>query len=87
MKHRIGMWAIVGFVVAGGWALYALATTTPALTSGDPILPFVRMTCPIVILGGSYPISLSWALLANTATYALAGLIVEMFRLRLHPAK
>jgi hypothetical protein len=87
MKHRIGMWAIAGFVVAGGWALYALATAPPALTSGDPILPFVRLTCPIAILGGSYPISLYWALLANAATYAMAGLIVEMFRHRLHPVK
>jgi hypothetical protein len=33
MKHRIGMWAIAGFLVAACWALYALATTPPALTS------------------------------------------------------
>ena len=87
MKYRIAIWAGMGLLVAGGWALYALATTPPALGWGDPLLPVVRLTCPIAILGRSYPISLYWALLANAATYALAGLIVETLRQRLHPAK
>jgi hypothetical protein len=87
MKSRIAMWAGAGLLVAGLWALYALATTPPALSSGDPLLPFVRLTCPIAILGRFYAISLSWVLVANTATYALAGLLVEALRLRLHPAK
>jgi hypothetical protein len=87
MKHRIGIWAVTGILVAGGWALYALATTPPALTSGDPILPLVRLTCPIAILGSSYPISVYWVLAANAATYALVGLILELLRERLHPAK
>jgi len=87
MKYRIAIWASVGFLIAGGWALYALATTPPALGLGDPLLPLVRLTCPIAILGSSYPISLYSALLANAATYALAGLIVETLRQRLHSAK
>ena len=87
MKYRIAMWASAGFLVAGGWALYALATTPPALGPGDPLLPLVRLTCPIAILGNSYAISLFWALVANAATYALAGLLVESLRHRLHPAK
>lgn len=87
MKYRIAIWAGVGFLVAGLWALYALATTPPALGSGDPLLPLVRLTCPIAILGRFYAISLSWVLVANAATYALAGLMVENLRQRLHPAK
>jgi len=87
MKYRIAIWASVGFLIAGGWALYALATTPPALGLGDPLLPLVRLTCPIAILGSSYPISLYSALLANASTYALAGLIVETLRQRLHSAK
>ena len=87
MKYRIAIWAGVGFLVAGLWALYALATTPPALGSGDPLLPLVRLTCPIAILGSSHAIGLSWALVANAATYALAGLMVEKLRQRLHPAK
>jgi hypothetical protein len=87
MKYRIAIWAIAGFLVAGGWALYALASAPPALGLGDPLLPLVQLTCPIAILGASYSISVYSALLANAATYALAGLIVETFRQRLHPAK
>ena len=87
MKYRIAMWAGAGFLVAGGWALYALATTPPAFTSADPLLALVRLTCPIAILGKFYPISIYAVLLANAATYGLAGVIVENLRLRLHPAK
>ena len=86
MKYRIGMWASAGFLVAGGWAFYAMATRPPALTSADPILAFVRFTCPIALFS-SYPIRLYWVLLANAATYALVGLIVETMRLRLHKVK
>ncbi len=86
MKFRIGMWAGAGFLVAGGWALYALASTPPALTSADPILPLVKLTCPIALLS-FYPLRLYWVLLANAATYALAGLIVETLRQRLNHAK
>ena len=87
MKYRIAIWAGVGLLVAAGWALYALAGTPPALGLGDPLLPLVRLTCPIAIIGSAYPVSLYSVLLANAATYALAGLIVETFRQRLHPAK
>jgi hypothetical protein len=45
----------------------------------------VRLTCPIALLN-SYPLRLSWVLLANAATYALLGLIVETLRRQLgHP--
>jgi hypothetical protein len=89
MKYRIAVWSGVGFLVAGLWALYALAATPPALGPGDPLLPLVRLTCPIAILGSSHAIRLSQVLLANAATYALAGLMVEKLRqrLHLHPAK
>ena len=86
MKYRIGMWALAGFLVAGIWALYALAITPPALGPGDPLLPLVRLTCPIALLS-FYPIRLEWVLLANSATYALVGLIVETVRRRLNHAK
>lgn len=87
MKSKIAMWAGAGFLVAGGWAMYALASTPPALSYGDPLLPLVRLTCPVAILGRFYAISLSWALVANAATYALAGLVAESLRVRMQPAK
>jgi hypothetical protein len=85
MKSRIGTWAIAGFLVAGCWALYALATTPPAFTYADPMMSLVRLTCPIALLS-SYPIRLYWVLLANAATYALVGLVVETLRQRLNHA-
>ena len=83
MKHRIGIWAIAGFLVAGCWALYAFAT---AMTPTDRIVTLVQLTCPITLLG-FYPLSLYLVLLANAATYALIGLIVETLRQRLNHAK
>jgi hypothetical protein len=86
MKYRIGIWAGAGFLVAAGWAIYAFASTPPALTFADPVMTLVRITCPIALLS-SYPIRLEWVLLANTATYALVGLLVEPLRQRLAHAK
>ena len=83
MKLRIGIWAIAGFLVAGCWALYASAT---AMTPADRIVTLVHLTCPITFLS-FYPLSLYLVLLANTATYALIGLIVETLRQRLNPAQ
>jgi hypothetical protein len=86
MKYRIGVWAIAGFLVAGCWALYASATTPPAMTPSDPIVTLVRLTCPITLLS-FHPLRLYWVLLANAATYALIGLIVETIRQRLNQAR
>jgi hypothetical protein len=79
MRYRIAMWSSAGFLVAVGWALYF------AMVNKDsPIEPMVstlvRLTCPIAIAGSHYPISIYWAVVANVATYALAGLIVETLR-------
>jgi hypothetical protein len=86
MKYRIAIWASVGFLVAGCWALYAFATTPPAMTFADPVMILVQLTCPIALLR-SYPLSLYLVLLANAATYALVGLIVETLRQQLNHAK
>jgi hypothetical protein len=89
VKYRIGMWASAGFLVAGCWALYAYATTPPAMTSADPILTLVEVTCPVVFasLHFHFGVSLYWSLLANASTYALIGLTVETMRQRLNQAK
>jgi len=89
MKYRIAMWAGAGFLIAVGWALYAFATTPPAMTFGDPMMVLVELTCPIVFAGNHFHfgISLYWSLVANAATYALLGLMVESMRHRLHHAR
>lgn len=83
MKYRVAAWALLGLLVAGGWGLYfSLASKEIPL---DPIVSFLsRLTCPIAILGSRFPISLSWALAANFATYALVGVALETLRSQLH---
>ena len=83
MKLRVAAWAAAGFLVASGWAVYFL------LASKDrPIEPIVsilaRLTCPVAIVGSHYPMSLYSVLGANVATYALAGLAVEIVRRQLN---
>jgi len=89
MKYRIAMWASAGFLVAYCWALYAFATTPPAMTSADPILSLVQLTCPVVFasMHFNFALGLYWSLLANAATYGLIGLIVEGLRLQLRHAR
>ena len=89
MKYRIVMWASTGFLVAGCCALYAFATTPPAMSSAEPILTLVEFACPVAFasLHFHFGVSLYWSLLANASTYALIGLIVETKRQRLNQAK
>jgi hypothetical protein len=90
MKYKIGLWACAGFTVAACWALYAFATQPPALTSADPLLTLAQITCPIAFasIHFHFGVSLYWCLVANAATYALIGLVVEgvRWRMRLHEA-
>jgi hypothetical protein len=80
MKYRIAVWAGVGFLVAGLWAIYFLAAVrTATTTSTEPMWTLARLTCPIAVFS-SYPIHLDWVLLANAATYALVGLVVETLK-------
>ena len=79
MKYRIAVWATAGFLVASAWAIYFLVARKGQLT--QPIVSaLIQLTCPIAIVGVRYPVSLSSTLLANVATYALIGLVVETLR-------
>lgn len=86
MKYRIAMWAIAGFLVAGFWALFAVATFPSTNERMRGVWTLVCVTCPIAI-ARRRPISLYETLAANALTYALVGLIVETFRKRMHHAE
>ena len=86
MKYRITVWAIVGSLVAGFWALFAVATFPSTSERMRDVWTFVCITCPIAIAGTHHAISLYETLAANALTYVLVGLIVETFRKRLHHA-
>jgi hypothetical protein len=87
MKNRIALWAGAGFLVAGFWVLFAIASLPSANERMRDVWTLISLTCPVAMAGIHYPISLYEALAANTVTYALVGLIVETLRHRLHHAK
>jgi hypothetical protein len=87
MKCRIAMWAGAGFLVAGFWALFAIATFPATSERMRDVWTLICLTCPVAKAGRHYPISLYEVLAANAVTYALIGLIVETLRHQLHPAK
>jgi tellurite resistance protein TehA-like permease len=86
MKYRIAIWAAAGFLVATGWAVYLLVKSKDHLI--EPMVStLIRLTCPVAIVGSHYPVSLYAALVANVATYALLGLIVETLRRQLRHSR
>jgi hypothetical protein len=87
MKNRIAVWASAGFLVAGFWALFAIATFPSSSERMRDVWTLISLTCPIAIAGMHHPISLYETLAANAVTYGLVGLIVETLRRQLHRAK
>jgi hypothetical protein len=80
------MWASAGFLFAGFWALFALATFPSTNERMREVWPLLCLSCPVAIAGMHYPITLYQSLVANAAAYATFGLIVETLRYHLHPA-
>ena len=87
MKYRVSMWAIVGFLVAGFWAVFAFATFPSTNEQMRNVWIFVCVSCPIAIGGIHHAVSLYETVAANAVTYALVGLIVETSRKQLHHAQ
>ncbi len=76
------MWASAGFIVAVGWGFY-FANANRAEPIGPIINTLATLTLPLVAVVASYgdfPIGLRTAVVANTATYALIGLILGTIR-------
>jgi hypothetical protein len=88
IKYRIVMWAGAGLLVAGFWALYLFPTSPIPIASAEAMLILARFTCPIMFASFCFhfPLGVGWAILANAATYALAGPTVETLRRQLKPA-
>jgi hypothetical protein len=76
MKLRIAIWAGAGALVVVFWALY-ISAAAPA--ARGPLWTLVCLTCPIC-LARHYALNFYVVLLANAATYALAGTVVEGMR-------
>jgi hypothetical protein len=87
MNFRIALWASVGVLVASGWFFYA--SVVPADAPVPMLWPLAFLTQPILFAGSylHFGIKFYWVLLANAATYAFVGLLVEMMRRQHHPAR
>jgi hypothetical protein len=79
MKYRIAIWSAAGFLVASAWAVYFLGASKDHPTQ-PMVSTLIQLTCPVAIIGFHYPVSLGSTLVANVATYALIGLVVEILR-------
>jgi hypothetical protein len=89
VKYRIAMWASAGFLIAAGWNFYVLAVSPVQVASAEPMVwALVRLTCPVVLASFYFHFGLYffWVLLANAATYAFVGLIVEGLHRRFRSA-
>jgi hypothetical protein len=82
------MWAGAGLLIAGFWALYFSPTVPIPITSAEPQWTLARLACPVVFASFyfHFPLGVYWAILANAATYALAGLTLESLRRQLKHA-
>jgi hypothetical protein len=81
MKSRIAIWASVGALVAVFWGIYVVSTRTNTLATPGVLSGLADLTCPIVLLR-HHAVSLDQVLIANAATYALVGVIMEAIRRR-----
>jgi hypothetical protein len=82
MMRRIAMWAGVGFLIAAGWELLAFATYPLSIERIHQLWILFKITCPLVAISFRYSMAWYTALLMNTATYALIGIVIEILRPR-----
>jgi len=76
MQRRIGLWALVGFMVASVWVILSFAIPI----SPQPVLwGLARLTCPILPISLTFHFGVKWYwfVASNVAAYALIGLVFE----------
>jgi hypothetical protein len=79
MKRRIVWWAIIGFFVGCVWVGYAFATAPDyeqRSAANSVVQALAYATCPIIAAAPRF----YWIPLANAATYAFLGLILQFVR-------
>jgi len=84
MKSRIAIWAIVGALVVVAWRNYISETLSNPLGRAGSGRMLVHLTCPISLASPLHPQGFYFVLIANAATYALAGIAVEIMRRYYH---
>ncbi len=77
MSRKIGIWALVGFIVACCWVAIGVVVG-PSYNLGRSTL--VSITAPASFLTRRVPSTFYWFVLLNTAVYAVVGLGTEVLR-------
>jgi hypothetical protein len=77
MGRNIGIWALIGFIVACGWVGIGIALG-PSYNLGHSTL--VSITAPVSFLGRRVALSFYWFILLNAVLYAVVGLVTESLR-------
>ena len=82
MKRNVSIWAALGFLVAAGWAVLPLLMGPATFDPSGALWTVARVTCPVAYASTllHVPVRFYWAMLANAATYALIGLMIEVLR-------
>lgn len=85
---RIAVWAGAGFLISVGWGVY-FANANKALPIEPLVYTLAKLTQPaaavVLYLRPNLPLGLTWLTVANAATCALLGLIVETIRHHYRP--
>jgi hypothetical protein len=88
MTRRIALWALIGFAIACGWAIIALAIGPKAgLWDQRALWTVAEITCPVAVIGKFVALKFYVVVAINAATYAGIGFAVELLRLTFAPAK
>ena len=77
MSRTVGIWALVGFVVACCWVVIGIALG-PGYNLGRSTL--LSITAPAALLGRRVPLTYYWFVLLNAGAYAVVGLGAEVLR-------
>jgi len=91
LGRRIAGWAIAGLFVVCWWFIYVFGTLPIPKVSTSPVFVWnlIQLTCPIAFIDSHFHLGLPvyGVMLANAATYAVLGLIVETMRRKPGQAK
>ena len=77
MSRNIGIWALIGFIVACCWVVIGIAVGSSYNLAHSTV---VSITAPASFLGRRVPLSFYWFILLNAAIYAAVGLGTEFLR-------
>ena len=76
MTRRLGLWALVGLIVACCWVIIGM-TVAPHYNLGRST--FVLVTAPASYVGRKIPLAFYWFILLNAVAYVIVGLAAEGF--------